>query len=43
MSENACMHGKKGKKTAFVLLRYDLVNPCPSCKQVKANMYLLYE
>jgi hypothetical protein len=44
MSEIACMHGTiKGKKTTFVLLSYDLVHPCSPCRQVKANMYQLYE
>ncbi len=38
------MHGTiKWKKTAFVLLSYDLVHPCSPCWQVKANMYQLYE
>jgi hypothetical protein len=41
---NGCMHETiKGKKTAFVLLSYDLVLPCSPCWQVKANMYQLYE
>jgi hypothetical protein len=44
MSEIACVHGTiKGKKTAFVLLLYDLVHPCSPCWQVKVNMYQLYE
>jgi hypothetical protein len=44
MSEIECMHGTiKGRKTAFVLLLYDLVHPCSPCWQVKANMYQLYE
>jgi hypothetical protein len=38
------MHGTiKGKKTAFVLLLYNLVHPCSPGWQVKANMYQLYE